>query len=273
MNLNLPITLTFIYLILPTISIADGGLSASPRRIEFINNQRTDTLTLTNSGDQTTQYRIKLVDYIYVDGKLTIQDYKNLPKDYLSAKKLIRYSPRQVTIKPNKSQTIRLLARRTRNLPTGEYRSFILFKAIPNKQQAKNSIQNLANLNKRKKFKSAPIISQSLALPVIVRQGKLSASAKSISLTLEHYKNKQPYIKFHLSRSGNRSLYGEIIAEQDGETVGIAKGLTLYTPYKEQTFNVALDSKKLKSGKLTVTYQGLDHDSGTIFATGEIMVP
>ncbi|MDQ7017380.1 MAG: hypothetical protein Q9N68_13495, partial [Gammaproteobacteria bacterium] len=94
------------------------------------------------------------------------------------------------------------------------------------------------------------------------------------TLTLIREDPKNPSIKLHLSRSGNRSLYGEVEIKQGDKTVGLAKGLTLYNPYKERTFNVPLDADKLQSGEiLTVTYRGLDRDVGTTFVTGKLIVP
>jgi len=256
-----------------TIYAASGGLSAFPKRVEITSHQKNSVLTLTNNGNQTTKYRIKLVDFIHdEDDGLQISPTGKLPEGYYSAKKIIRYSPRQVTIRPGESQAIRLLVRRSRSLPEGEYRSFILFRALPDKS-LQNSIQNLTN-DDGTPLHIKPTVLQNLALPILVHQGKLSASAQVKSLTLDQEDKQHPQIKFQLGRTGNRSLYGEVIIEQNNEIVGLAKGLTLYNPYPERTFTVALDAKKLQSGKkLVVTYRGLDRDTGTTFATGEIIVP
>jgi len=269
----MPTFLIFILLIYPPHLLA--GLSAFPLRVEIDQRQNNSTLTLTNSGIKT-HYRIKLVDYIRnKDGKIKSVPLDKLPKDYHSAKKIIRYSPRQITLSPGESQTIRLLARHTRHLPTAEYRSFILFQAMPDKKKLKNDIKNLTNTTQNKNSITInPVILQSLALPVIVYQGKLSATAEVKSLTLDNTQANQIAAKLQLTRHGNRSLYGEVIAEQDGETIGLVKGLALYNPNKERTFTIPLDPKKLQSGKkLTVTYRGLDRDAGTTFASGEIIVP
>jgi len=273
----MPLTISLIIFFIPN---AFAGLSAFPQHIEIERHQRNSVLTLTNSGS-TTQYRIQLVDYIRdKNGKVQSVPLNELPENYNSAKKIVRYSPRQITLAPGESQTIRLLVRRTRKLPTAEYRSFILFQAMPSKEQTKNDIQNLAETDPEKRTITVnPVMLQSLALPIIVQHGKLSATAEIASLTFKQSQTgetavKNPKINVHLLRHGNRSLYGKIVAEQDGDVIGIAKGLALYNPNKERTYTVALDPKKLQSGKkLTVTYRGLDRDAGTTFATGEIIVP
>jgi len=272
MSIQFKLILTIIVIIINTSSFA--GLTAFPKRIELSNHQKNSVLTLTNNDNKTTKYRIQLVDYLHDDkGNIQVIPTDKLPTGYLSAKKIVRYSPRQVTIRPGESQAIRLLVRRNRSLPEGEYRSFILFRALPN-ESSQNSIQNLSNSDDDSSLKIKPIVSQNLALPILVHQGKLSASAQVKSLTLDQEDKQHPQIKFQLGRTGNRSLYGEVIVEQNNETVGLAKGLTLYNPYPERTFTVALDAKKLQSGKkLIVTYRGLDRDTGTTFATGEIIVP
>ncbi|MDQ7074792.1 MAG: hypothetical protein Q9O24_06470 [Gammaproteobacteria bacterium] len=255
-------------------AIASGGLSAFPKRVEFSSHQKNSVLNLTNNGNKTTKYRIQLVDFIHdKKGNLQAIPTTKLPPNYHSAKKIVRYSPRQITIRPGESQAIRLLVRRSRNLAEGEYRSFIYFQALPDKQKTANNIQTLTQSD-TDSVHITPIVLQSLALPIVVQQGKLSANAQIKTLTLIREDPKNPSIKLHLSRSGNRSLYGEVEIKQGDKTVGLAKGLTLYNPYKERTFNVPLDADKLQSGEiLTVTYRGLDRDAGTTFATGEIIVP
>jgi len=250
-----------------------ASISSFPRRVIIDSHQQTATLTLTHQGNKTTRYRISFIDMAF-DKNEQLKKFKSdeLPDNYYSAKSFLRYSPRQITLAPGESQTVRILARKKRSLPKGEYRSYIHFQELPNKKN-KNNIEQLINSNK-KNISIKPKILMGLALPIIVYQGKLEGSAETKSLTLEHPTPDKTVAKFNLFRYGNRSLYGEVVAEQNGKIVGIAKGLALYTPYEEQTFSVNLDPAKLQSGKkLTVTYRGLNRDAGTIFATGEIIVP
>ncbi|MDQ7015916.1 MAG: hypothetical protein Q9N68_06000 [Gammaproteobacteria bacterium] len=251
-----------------------AGLNAFPRRIVMEPSQRTAALTLTHQGTKTSQYRISFIDMgLDKDGSLKALSPEELPENYQSAKKLLRYSPRQITLAPGESQTVRILARRKRNLAAGEYRTYIKFEELPDKQASKNDIEQLTDSD-NKTIKITPTVLMGLALPIILYQGEVEASAETQSLTLETLGTNQTVAKFRLIRHGNRSLYGEVVAEQEGEVVGIVKGLALYTPYKEQTFSLTLDPAKLQSGKkLTVSYRGLDRDAGTTFATGEIIVP
>jgi len=255
-------------------SYASGsGISSFPKRVVINNNQRTATLTLTNNDNETRSYLIKFINTGF-DKNNNFKELKkeDLPAGYKSIKNIIRYSPRRITLKSKESQTVRLLVRRNKKLPEGEYRSHILFQAIPNKNREKD-ILNLIE-NDKESIVVKPTILQGLALPVILYQGKTKGSAKIKSFTLEYPKPNKVIAKFELTRQGNRSLYGEIITKQNGKTINILKGLALYTPYKEHTFSIPLDPKKLQSGKkLTVTYRGLDRDAGTTFASGEIIVP
>ena len=167
--------------IVNNISVAGSQIMVTPTRIIFDSKTRTQNVTVINSGDESGTYRILLVNKrMTPDGNIV--DLKTVEPGEQFADKLIRYSPRQVTLGPGQSQVIRLSLRKPRDLKDGEYRSHMTFKALP-----KNAGVNIAEANNNSDgigVKLTAIVS--VTIPVIVRHGKTDASVSISSLKLTY---------------------------------------------------------------------------------------
>ena len=96
-----------------------ADLSLFPTRLVLEKNQRAAQVELMNSGTEPETYRIRLVNRRMGENGEFIAIEAPGPGEQF-ADSLLRYSPRQVTIAPGTSQTVRLLLRKPADLAAGE---------------------------------------------------------------------------------------------------------------------------------------------------------
>jgi P pilus assembly chaperone PapD len=240
--------------------MAASQLMVTPTRLVFEGNERSEQITVINTGDATGTYRIQLVNKRMTSaGKF--EDVKTAESDELFADKMIRYSPRQVVLEPGKSQVVRLSLRKPKGITAGEYRSHLLFQAIP--QNAGHDIKNVAENSKNISINLTAIVS--ISIPVIVRHGETAATVSFASATYEAAATDRtpPGLLLELERSGTQSVYGDLLAEfvQEGgasTVIGQVGGIAIYTPNKTRTFKLPLKippSLDVKKGVINVYYR------------------
>ncbi|MEK9951769.1 MAG: molecular chaperone, partial [Curvibacter sp.] len=103
--------------------------SRVPTRIVLAKNPRAAPVELMNTGSEPETYRINLVNRRMGENGEFIAIETPGPGEQF-ADPLLRYSPRQVTIPPGGSQTVRILLRKPADLPAGEYRSHLQFDRV-----------------------------------------------------------------------------------------------------------------------------------------------
>jgi hypothetical protein len=226
---------------------AVGGLLVAPTRVVFEGNRRSAALTLINTGSETATYRIAFIQMKMTPDGQIIQ----VPDDSAGAFRsdhLIRYSPRQVTLKPHMPQTVRLQLRLPAELPDGEYRSHLLFRAIPEPNAAPDETPGeppapdkpalaaaslvpggkspapppaASKSSKKKRGSREPpgVVAIQMtsvfgvAVPVIVRHGETSAIARLSTLSVHGGGAADGARKLSLiiERDGNQSVYGNLV--------------------------------------------------------------
>lgn len=261
---------------------ASADLMLYPTRIVFDKNQRAAQLELINNGQETATYRISLMNRRMSEtGEFSTVD-RPLPGEQF-ADALLRYSPRQVVLAPGAGQTIRILLRKPANLPAGEYRSHLQFDLVP--EASTNSLD--AQLGSGEKLTTGKVGVQLKALigvsiPVIVRHGETAANVTLAGLELlKPVAGQAATLALVLKRSGNRSVYGDLIAtftpkggaEQE---VGKAGGVAVYTPNPLRRAKLALKPPTglvLARGTLRVTFRDRPEAGGKLLAEAAIELP
>lgn len=223
-------------------SFAAAHIMVTPTRIVFDAKTRTQTVTVINSGDEEGTYRVMLVNKrMLPDGNIV--NIKKAKADEQFADKMIRYSPRQVTLKPGQSQVVRLSLRKPRDLKDGEYRSHMTFKALPNKKKGVD-ISSIAKNSDNIGVKLTAIIS--VTIPVIIRHGKTDAavSIDALKVLPPNEKRPQPMLSMELQREGTQSVYGDFVAELESNgkktIVGRMNGIAVYTPNASRSIKLPL---------------------------------
>jgi hypothetical protein len=243
---------------------AQGVLGFSPQRVIMDSRARSASLTLTNRGKSTASYRIEMVDVIYQSNG-RVKHVRKAPAGFPSAKRYIRFSPRQVRLRPGQSQTIRVLLRRkARKLPAGEYRVHALLRTLPDVSKLK--------VPKPRAGAVAGVIgvAQAVALPIIVRRGKTQATGRIAALKVKG--GRIAKLDLHLARQGNRSLYTDLkLKNRAGKQVNIVKGVAVPVPNRQRRYLFAvpgISSKALRSGGYIL--EMVDHASGKVYSAVKV---
>ena len=193
--------------------------------------------------------------------------------------KIIRYSPRQVLLEPGKSQVIRLGLRKPSGLKEGEYRSHMLFRAIP--IDAGTSVEQSVKPSSGLTVSLKAIIG--ISIPVIVRHGKTAAKISIVSARLvpRQANEDQPHIAMELERIGNRSVYGGLIAEYiasggERKIIAQADGVAIYTPGTKRRIKLPVvlpPGLELRNGNIQILYRRPMDQGGKVIAQTQIKIP
>jgi len=236
---------------------AQGNLLITPRRVVFEGAKRSQDFNLANTGKDTARYNISIVQYrMKEDG--SFQEITTPEQGENFADKFIRFFPRIVTLAPNESQVVKMQLKNTDQLKPGEYRSHIYFRAVP-KQTALGTTEKLKDSTSIG-VKLIPIFG--ITIPVIVRSGESTTKVTLTDLKLEFVNDTLPRLQFTFNRTGNMSVYGDILVEHIGESglaqqVDIVKGIAVYTPNPIRKAQLDLDNiskVNFHKGILRVTF-------------------
>jgi P pilus assembly chaperone PapD len=262
-------------LMLPLAARAD--LMLYPTRLVFDKNQRAMQVDLINNGAEAATYRISLVNRRMSDtGELREIDTP-LPGE-LFASELVQFSPRQVTLQPGTSQTVRVMIRKPADLAAGEYRSHLHFQRMPEARGA-------ASVEARPGDQGIGIVLTALvgaSIPVIVRHDATSASVALSNLELQPGAGAAPpALVLQFERSGNRSVYGDLAISftprgRAEQVVGRASGVAVYSPNTLRRARLVLQPAPgtvLAHGTLRVSYRDRPEGGGALLAEGELPVP
>jgi fimbrial chaperone protein len=245
---------------------AQAALMISPTRVVFSERDRAQELVLINSGNKATTYRLEWLQKKALPGggyaELTQEDEINFP----TASQMMRFSPKQVSLQPGERQIIKLVLRKPKGLKDGEYRSHLLFRALPAPRDATSETGGMSmTLN----------LHMSYSLPVTVRQGKSDTKVSFAGYTFSYdSNNNQGQLRVGLNKGGMHSSFGNILAywtpAKGGAEQMIAR-VNAYSVYPElsqaQSNLVWLDKDfSPYDGKLILVYEGTGEYRGQTFS-------
>lgn len=237
----------------PSSAIAAGDLLVAPTRIVF-DGPRGAEVVLNNIGSETATYRVSLeLKRMREDGSLE----EIAPQDATPAERamldMLVYSPRRVTLPPNQPQTIRLGVRPPEGLPDGEYRAHLLFRAVRDPVPA--AADPAAPAPSGVSISLTPIYG--VTIPIIVRQGALSATATLSNPRIVSAGNENS-LRFDLAKSGDRSVYGEVIVERPGASEPLlqARGIAIYAERNSRVVTLPLTAEQAQAmrGPVVIRY-------------------
>ena len=253
-----------------------GGLQVVPTRIVFEGRKRSAEVNLQNNGTKRETYRLSFKNMRMLESG-DYEDVKEPRQDEKFADSLIRFSPRQVTLDPGEGQTIRLLVRKKKNLPKGEYRSHLFFRSLPPKNFGESLEDPSGGEKDEISIQLIPVYG--VTIPVIVRHGKGSGSVRLTDLGLDQGgDDKKAIFSMQLNRIGNFSVFGDIEvthlpAQGDEKVVGNIHGIAVFTPNQSRNLRVFLEPQKLEKGKLHIVYRQIPEQGGEILAEAEYSIP
>lgn len=250
-------------MLLMTTSNASADLLISPLRVVLDEKERSSSITLINSGNQIRSYRIHWTQKVALSsgGYRDLTDAEQL--SYAGLEKIVRISPKQVTLSPGQRQTVRLLLRNPGNLIDGEYRSHLTFTALPvQTKESSNTAETGIKIN----------VLMGYTMPVVFRTGDVRVAPTIDNLSLLTIKERNAtFIKVALSHSDLYSTSGRLVAYwtprgQSTKQVGIINGYNFYPEVRTTEVRIPWKSFKLESGTLEVRYEGQQEFNGLLLA-------
>jgi P pilus assembly chaperone PapD len=239
-----------------------GDLLVAPTRV-VLDGARGTEVILNNIGTAPATYRISLeLRRMRPDGSLEEVEQSAASAVEATTLSMISYAPRRVTLPPNQPQSIRIGVRAPQALPDGEYRAHMLFRAIPESKAATAS----TGVKEGVSIALTPIYG--VTIPIIVRQGNLSAKAAITDARIEKGAERDTF-SFGLTRNGTRSTYGRIRVIKPGVDKPLidARGIAVYAEVADRRVIFPVDaelSAKLK-GPATIQYlEDIDAGGGVI---------
>ena len=236
---------------------AQGDLSVIPRRVIFDNgNKRTETLYLTNKDKDTATYVLSYLNYTLDDfGKLTkvSEDSAINP-----ASQNFRIFPRRVSLAPNETQTVKLQIRQFANLEPGEYRSHLLFRAVP-RGDARSTTNEIEIDDNGIGIALKPIYG--ITIPNIIRKGRNNTSAKITDASLELLEDDNRKLKFNIEKEGDMSIYGIVTVDyidDEGElfNLGTIPGVGIYATNNKRIMEATIKDNSIDftKGKIKIAF-------------------
>lgn len=249
---------------------AAGDLLIAPTRV-VLDGRRGTEVILNNIGTEEATYRITLELRRMNDrGRLDDVDPVSATEAEKSAISIIRYAPRRVTLPPNQPQSIRVGLQPTETLPDGEYRAHMLFRAIPKAAAADAVLDAGGGLN----IQLIPIYG--ISIPIIVRKGNLEATA-ALSNVRMGADNEGPTLEFDLSRTGDKSVFGEIHVTKPGvaEPITVAKGIAIYPEVASRSVSLPMPPEVAANmrGEVVISYYEAPEAGGGLIAQVRQVLP
>ena len=177
--------------------MALANLLISPTRVTFDERQRSAKVTVINNSDEQRTYRVVWSEKQALPGG----GYSNLAQvTENSLSPMTRLSPKQVTLAAGEKQTVKIAIRKPKGLQQGEYRSHLLFQALPNgNKDQKSGIQ----IN----------MIMSFSIPVVYREQpeQPNVTITQAKIIKNSYQSK-PQIQVQLQRHNNFSSYVKLSA-------------------------------------------------------------
>lgn len=248
---------------------ARAEMLVSPTHIVMDDENRTATLTLRNPSKGSRTYRLQLEDKRALSGGGYIAVKEGEP--WPTAKGMLRYSPRQITVGPSENQTVRFSWRPPANLPDGEYRSHLLLQVIPDLSEP---VQTFGTGAPEEGSVGIQVHMQmSFSIPIVVRHNTPPPQVSIADVRVNPVQPGQPLsLSLTLKRSGAASSFGQVIVEMQRnaaspvERIGFAKELSIYPEINERELTIRLRDERIPAGSwVRIAYEGLKEYRGIVW--------
>ena len=224
-----------------------GDVNVYPKRVVIDQKQRVASVGLFNRAAAAGNYTISVTDMMMTpEGRLIELNAVSDPAlraRVRTASALLRWSPHRVTLKPYDSQTVRLMARVPPDLPAGEYRSHFSAVAVPEVGANGYTIEQATGGQNTNSIGVTIVPRFGISIPVIVRVGETTLTAGLRDLAVVALPDGKKAIALTITRSGNRSAFGDIAVTVTGSKTRVAEvlGIGVYTEVGQRMFQIQID--------------------------------
>lgn len=250
---------------------AQGDLLVAPTRV-VINNAGNAEVVLSNIGATPATYRISL-ELRRMDESGDFSDIEEASANTTerAALDMVRFAPKRVTLLPGQPQAVRLSVRPPEGTPDGEYRVHMNFRAIPTPTGPETASAEQGPAT-GVTIRLTPVYG--ITIPVFVRKGRLEAQASIGSAKLVKFQE-QAFLEVEMSRTGTRSVYGELIGKgRQGEILFNLRGIAVYPEVNRRKVHVPLNPEQLSKirGPVKLEYRELPENGGALIAEASVTV-
>lgn len=243
---------------------AQGDLLVAPTRVVLSGGGNAEVV-LSNIGNAPATYRIGLELRRMTEGgdfdEVAEADANAAEQSALA---MVRHAPRRITLLPGQPQSVRITARPAPELPDGEYRVHMSFRAIP--QAVSPEAAQAQAAGGGLSIKLTPIYG--ITIPVFVRKGRLEAGATLANPHLVR-EDAGSALELTLVRSGQRSTYGEIVGKAaNGDVLFQMRGVAIYPEIARRTVRIPLTAEQLAriKGSVRIEYREMPENGGGMIA-------
>ena len=251
-------------------TVAQADLLISPTRVLVTAEQPVAQVTLRNTGSSTRTYRMEWREMRRNDGG-GYAEIENPGSSDRIASPMLRYSPRQITLDPGETQTVRIQFQTRNDLTPGEYRSHLRFSTAGGPPAAEPETGRAQAVMR---------IGLAFSIPVIARVGTpedMMASISSIQPRMETNPSdgiQRLALDVTVSRSGAYSSFGDLnvhmqrTANDPVELVGKVTDFTVFADANARPVTVVLrDDVQIPQGAwIRVSYDGKQEYAGRVLA-------
>lgn len=227
------------------------ALKVTMKRVIFEGTKRAEVLTLINNTPDEITFRMGWRNMrMTEDGLRDIADGEDLG-NIMPLDKMVIFAPRRVVIAPGGSQQIRLMLRKPKDLAEGEYRSHLWIR--PEADAVK------FDPNPVESGKAAVTIKMlaGVSLPVFVRSGQMSATAKLENAAVTQANGKLN-VSLDLSRQGNRSVYGDFdficTSGAEERVIHQIRGIAIYPDVEKRSLKYSFADASGSCSALRIVY-------------------
>ncbi len=242
---------------------AQGDLLVAPTRV-ILDGSRGTEVILSNIGAEDATYRIGLeLRRMTEEGRLEPVEKVEANDAEEAALGMIRYAPRRINLPPGQPQSVRLSARPGAELPDGEYRVHMSFKAIPRPREITEEDTQSEGVT----FRLIPIYG--ITIPIIVRHGRVEAQ---VALTQPSIIQGEDGSEFAMTieRSGDSSTYGSLSVVKPGfdKPIPLAGGIAVYPEIGTRQVRIKLTPEQVAAlkGPARIEYRELEDQGGALIA-------
>ncbi|MEO1221302.1 MAG: molecular chaperone, partial [Pseudomonadota bacterium] len=220
---------------------------------------------LSNIGSEEATYRIGLeLRRMTENGQLVPVEKVDANGVEDAALGMIRYAPRRIALPPGQPQAVRLAARPGAELPDGEYRVHMSFKAIPRPREVTEEEAPSDAVT----FRLIPIYG--ITIPIIVRHGRVEAQVALTQPSIIQGED-GPELAMSIERTGESSTYGSLSVVMPGldEPMLLAGGIAVYPEIGTRQVRIKLTEEQatLLKGRGRVEYRELQENGGGLIAS------
>ncbi len=234
-----------------------ANLLISPLQVTMEGRDRSNEIVLVNPSNDTNTYRISWTQLYQQEGNGGYLDATEEQKEQnTDLSDFAIFSPRQITLKPNETQVVRVGVRRPADLTDGEYKSHLRFEIIPSLSVREETFNELGE----KENSLGAQIYTSYSIPIVYRSGSYDASftigEPSFSL---NEKTSRVIVNVPITRTGIHGAVGQILVyytPNGGERKLISQygNASIFNEITTRNFKINTTESQLNPGTLLIQY-------------------